>query len=166
MTPLILAITKHHEDVALFLLEKGASPRAAGPGFNALHAAAATGQVKVAKALIAGGADPNSPLQMPLRLAAAFIPYNPELVSGRLSLVGATPFMLAAKSVDTRMMRSIEGQSGGGSEEAHQSIVGRIPMGRYGRPDEIAELVAYLASDAAAFITGAAIAIDGGLTSI
>jgi cytohesin len=42
---------------------------------------------------------------MPLRLAAAFIPYNPELVTGRLSLVGATPFMLAAKSVDTQMMR-------------------------------------------------------------
>jgi ankyrin repeat protein len=105
MTPVILAITKHHEDVALFLLEKGAFPSAAGPGFNALHAAAATGQLKVAKALIARGADPNAPLQMPLRLAAAFIPYNPELVSGRLSLVGATPFMLAAKSVDAQMMR-------------------------------------------------------------
>ena len=105
MTPLILAITKHHEDVALFLIEKGASPRAPGPGFNALHAAAATSQMDVAKALLAKGADPNAPLEMPLRLAAAFIPYNPDLVTGRLSLVGETPFMLAAKSVDTQMMR-------------------------------------------------------------
>jgi cytohesin len=105
MTPLILAITKHQEDVARFLIEKGASPSAPGPGFNALHAAAATSQMDVAKALLAGGADPNAPLEMPLRLAAAFIPYNPELVTGRLSLVGATPFMLAAKSVDTQMMR-------------------------------------------------------------
>jgi NAD(P)-dependent dehydrogenase (short-subunit alcohol dehydrogenase family) len=68
--------------------------------------------------------------------------------------------------VDTRMMQSIEDQSEGGRFEAHRTIVNKIPMGRYGTPDEIAELVAYLASDAAAFITGAAIAIDGGLTSI
>ena len=39
---------------------------------------------------------------MPLRLSAAFIPYNPELVAGRLSQVGATPYMLAAKAVNTR----------------------------------------------------------------
>ena len=61
MTPLILAITKHQEDVALFLIEKRASPSAPGPGFNALHAAAATSQMDVAKALLAGGADPNAP---------------------------------------------------------------------------------------------------------
>lgn len=64
------------------------------------------------------------------------------------------------------MMRSIEDQSEGGRFEAHRKIVNKIPMGRYGTPEEIAELVAYLASDAAAFVTGAAIAIDGGLTSI
>ena len=104
-TPLILAINKHQEDVALFLLEKGANPNAADAGYTALHTAAATGQMTVAKALVARGADPNGRLTMPLRLSAAFIPYNPELVSGRLSQVGATPFMLAAKSVDTRMMR-------------------------------------------------------------
>ncbi|MBN9670876.1 SDR family oxidoreductase [Roseibium aggregatum] len=40
----------------------------------------------------------------------------------------------------------------------------RIPMGRYGRSDEVAGLVSYLASDAAAYITGQNIRIDGGLT--
>jgi ankyrin repeat protein len=106
-TPLILAIVKHHEDVAMYLLGKGANPNAEGPGFKALHAAAATGPVLLAKALIAKGGDLNATMEMPLRLASSFIPYNPDLVSGRLSLVGATPFMLAAKSVDTEMMQML-----------------------------------------------------------
>ena len=37
-----------------------------------------------------------------------------------------------------------------------------IPVGRFGEPDEIASMIAYLASDAAAFVTGQAIAVDGG----
>lgn len=40
----------------------------------------------------------------------------------------------------------------------------RIPMGRYGRAEEVAGLVSYLASDAAAYVTGQNIRIDGGLT--
>jgi NAD(P)-dependent dehydrogenase (short-subunit alcohol dehydrogenase family) len=38
-------------------------------------------------------------------------------------------------------------------------------MGRLGRPEEIANLVAYLASDEASYITGAAYPIDGGITA-
>jgi 3-oxoacyl-[acyl-carrier protein] reductase len=41
----------------------------------------------------------------------------------------------------------------------------QIPLGRLGQPEEIASLVVYLASDAAAFITGSAIRIDGGIRS-
>ena len=37
-----------------------------------------------------------------------------------------------------------------------------IPVGRFGEPEEIASMIAYLASDAAAFVTGQAISIDGG----
>ena len=40
----------------------------------------------------------------------------------------------------------------------------RIPMGRYGGSDEVAELIAFLASDKSAYITGQNIRIDGGLT--
>lgn len=40
----------------------------------------------------------------------------------------------------------------------------RIPMGRYGRADEVAELIAFLASDKSAYITGQNIRIDGGIT--
>ena len=41
----------------------------------------------------------------------------------------------------------------------------RQPLGRMGRPDEIANLAVYLASDQAAFVTGSAMTIDGGLTA-
>ena len=41
----------------------------------------------------------------------------------------------------------------------------RQPMGRLGTPEEIATSVVYLASDDAAFVTGTALVIDGGLTA-
>ena len=40
----------------------------------------------------------------------------------------------------------------------------RIPMGRYGKAGEVSALIAYLASDSAAYITGQNVRIDGGLT--
>ncbi|MYS80531.1 SDR family NAD(P)-dependent oxidoreductase [Embleya scabrispora] len=48
-------------------------------------------------------------------------------------------------------------------EQALAGLVARQPMGRLGRPDEIAEAALYLASDAAAFITGTELVLDGGL---
>lgn len=47
-------------------------------------------------------------------------------------------------------------------EEARRQRVGLIPMGRAGTPQEIAHLAAYLASDESAWVTGAALPIDGG----
>ncbi len=41
----------------------------------------------------------------------------------------------------------------------------RIPMGRYGKAEEVSGLIAYLASDAAAYVTGQNLRIDGGLTA-
>ena len=48
------------------------------------------------------------------------------------------------------------------SEVLESKIIPQIPMGRLGKPDEVAGLVAYLSSDEAAFVTGANIAINGG----
>lgn len=41
-----------------------------------------------------------------------------------------------------------------------------IPVGRFAQPGEVASLIAYLASDAAAMITGANVLIDGGRTTV
>jgi 3(or 17)beta-hydroxysteroid dehydrogenase len=46
-----------------------------------------------------------------------------------------------------------------------QKLAFDIPMGRLGKPEEVADLCVYLLSDAAAFITGADVPIDGGLTA-
>jgi 3alpha(or 20beta)-hydroxysteroid dehydrogenase len=51
------------------------------------------------------------------------------------------------------------------SAEANAAIAAATPLGRFGRPDEIAALVCHLASPEAGYLTGAVIPIDGGLTA-
>ena len=48
-------------------------------------------------------------------------------------------------------------------EERQQAIIGQVPLGRYATTGEIAAVVRFLASDDAAYITGAVIPVDGGL---
>jgi NAD(P)-dependent dehydrogenase (short-subunit alcohol dehydrogenase family) len=48
--------------------------------------------------------------------------------------------------------------------EVYQSFVARIPLGRWGELEEIQGLALFLASDASSFVTGAAMAVDGGYT--
>jgi len=47
----------------------------------------------------------------------------------------------------------------------YQLMVSRIPLGRYGEPEEVAYAVLYLASDESAFVTGSELVIDGGWTA-
>lgn len=68
--------------------------------------------------------------------------------------------------IETRMMRSIEsGVVPRDPEEAKKMITTGMPLGRYGEPEEVAALVAFLASDDAAYITGGIYPIDGGRTA-
>ena len=48
------------------------------------------------------------------------------------------------------------------SEEAKQKILSRTPMKRLGEPSEIADVVAWLASDASSYVTGEIVTVDGG----
>jgi NAD(P)-dependent dehydrogenase (short-subunit alcohol dehydrogenase family) len=47
----------------------------------------------------------------------------------------------------------------------HQATLGTLPMGRAGKPEEVAASIAFLLSDDATFITGAGLYVDGGLTA-
>tara|TARA_B100000900_G_scaffold411790_1_gene432193 strand:+ start:311 stop:1072 length:762 start_codon:yes stop_codon:yes gene_type:complete len=65
--------------------------------------------------------------------------------------------------VNTRMMRSIEqGLSPDEPEQAVQVLTAGIPMQRYAEPQDIANLMLFLASDESAFITGSVYSADGG----
>ncbi|MBI4551677.1 MAG: SDR family oxidoreductase [Candidatus Latescibacteria bacterium] len=54
----------------------------------------------------------------------------------------------------------------GTTEAGRQPFIQRCPLQRLGMPDDIARAVVFLASDAAAFITGASLVVDGGLTIV
>jgi len=64
-------------------------------------------------------------------------------------------------TVDSPWVRRLVEEVG----ESMEALRARQPMGRLGTPEEVADAVLYLASDAAAFVTGAVLAIDGGLTA-
>ena len=51
----------------------------------------------------------------------------------------------------------------GANEQARKRMLEHIPLKRLGKPEEVADLIAFLASDAATYVTGAVFVIDGGL---
>ena len=69
---------------------------------------------------------------------------------------GVTVNTISPGYIGTKMVMAIP------QEVLESKIIPQIPMGRLGKPEEVAGLVAYLASEEAAFVTGANIAINGG----
>jgi uncharacterized protein len=99
---LVLAAYSGQGEVAEFLLKKGANPNTAGAGYAPLHAAVLRGDLKLVKALLGHGANPNIQLTKgtPVnRDSQAFV--LPE------SLIGASPLYLAAKYVEIDIMRTL-----------------------------------------------------------
>jgi NAD(P)-dependent dehydrogenase (short-subunit alcohol dehydrogenase family) len=66
----------------------------------------------------------------------------------------------------TRMGESGLTALGGTREEAIAKMTARVPMRRMGRPEEVVEAILWLASDRSSFVTGQALAVDGGLTAV
>ena len=65
--------------------------------------------------------------------------------------------------LESRMMRSLEeGLVPGDGLAAHERIASRIPLGRYGQGADVANLLCFLASDEAAYLTGSVYMADGG----
>lgn len=121
-TPLMIAIASGREDTALLFLERGADPHDVRLGYAPLHAAVARNALRVAKALLASGADPNARLMKApgtvfgrpdgagteVRPPNASSPEAPRLtVAAKPTelMVGATPFWLAARLVNGPMMK-------------------------------------------------------------
>ncbi|TDL81261.1 SDR family oxidoreductase [Palleronia sediminis] len=89
----------------------------------------------------------------------------------RAAAIEAAPANVRVNSVhpspvNTRMMRSLEeGFAPGGGADMQKQLQATIPMARYGESIDIANLVLFLASDEAAFITGGQYPVDGGLAA-
>ena len=58
--------------------------------------------------------------------------------------------------IDTDMTRAL-------TDEQRESLVGHVPLGRFGAPEEVAAAVLFLASDGAAYVTGSTIHVNGGM---
>jgi 3-oxoacyl-[acyl-carrier protein] reductase len=69
---------------------------------------------------------------------------------------GITVNVVAPGLIDTDMTRAI-------AESAHETWASKIPLGRLGSPEDVASAVCFLASDAASYITGQVLAVNGGM---
>ncbi len=77
----------------------------------------------------------------------------------RVNAIGPGP-------IDNRMIRSLESQfNPEDTAEAHDFIISKIPMQRYGTNEEVANLALFLASDESSYCTGSIHMIDGGFTA-
>ena len=76
--------------------------------------------------------------------------------AARLAQFSINVNAIAPGSTDTGILDTL-------SEEKMKDLVAKIPLGRFGKPEEIAEAAVFLCSDEAAFITGAVLDVNGGM---
>ncbi|KAL8943757.1 MAG: hypothetical protein Q9216_000863 [Gyalolechia sp. 2 TL-2023] len=70
---------------------------------------------------------------------------------------------IAPGPIDTPMMSNMTGEAG--QTASSRGIIQRVPMGRYGQPEEVAKLIAFLLSEESSYTSGAVVTIDGGLVA-
>ena len=89
-----------------------------------------------------------------------------ELAAHGVRVNAVLPGVTETDMADT-LLRSIvaSGRFGDTAEAASDGLRALYPLGRFGRPEDVAGAVAYLASDAAAFVTGTEVIVDGGYTA-
>jgi len=79
-----------------------------------------------------------------------------KALSKELASFGIRVNAVAPGATETEMTASLD-------EKTKQRLLGNIPLGRFGRPEEVASVVKFLASDDASYITGETICVSGGL---
>jgi uncharacterized protein len=111
----VLAAHSGYGELVGFLLDQGADPNRAEAGFSAIHIAILRRDERMVNALLAHGADPNTPLRTwtPTRRSSRDFHFQP-------ALVGATPFWLAARFCEPGIMRLLV-QHGADPLFVHQS---------------------------------------------
>jgi 2-hydroxycyclohexanecarboxyl-CoA dehydrogenase len=86
-----------------------------------------------------------------------------KTLARELARKGVTVNVVCPGPTDTPILRGFLGEGEAG-QKVYDALVRAIPMKRVGQPDDIPGIVAFLASDEAAFITGQVISVSGGLT--
>lgn len=99
---LVVAAHSGHGTLAQVLLDRGADPNAAGAGYTPLHAAVLRGDVELVRALLAKGADANTPLKTGTPVRKYGVDYALSA-----AWIGATPYWLAAKFAEPEIMRRL-----------------------------------------------------------
>jgi 3-oxoacyl-[acyl-carrier protein] reductase len=88
-------------------------------------------------------------------------------LAGELGGFAITTNLIMPGSTRTQRLESIIAgrakRSGSSVEEVETSMIGKIPAGRFASPQEIAAVIAFIASPAAAYVNGALIPVDGGM---
>jgi NAD(P)-dependent dehydrogenase (short-subunit alcohol dehydrogenase family) len=82
-----------------------------------------------------------------------------KAIAGDLAPHGVRVNAISPGPIETDMARTVH------TPQFRASYLSRIPMGRYGEPDEIATTAVFLASDDASYITGVVLSVDGGFSS-